>query len=402
MWCFKRILASLLRILAGVPIVSLLTGGTLYLILAATVIGRCVGLGAAILGGVLFCSVGYWNREWFKTRRRWFYAVLLPLGVLLYLAAMILAPSGGNSEARVRNCFLRGQGQFPRYSPWNVIPEVDQLKVALTLLPWGPPEVDSAEARRLRSLVLPLYDEMDQDAGFRELGSVLGLAYRDLCHMEFRTGHYYVFLPETSPGRRLPCLMFLHGMGGNVKACLWVLSRLSRQSQCAVIAPTFGIGNWDKPGGAELVVDVAHEALATLPLDPEKVFLMGYSNGAMGVTRAAVKEPRLFKGLIYLSPVTEDELFSTPAFLKRARDREILFLQGGRDKRIPRRFVEGTVVLLGRLGCDVRLKVYDDEDHYLLFSQQEAVLGEIGKFMTAATKASPEGGPGTKLPLTPR
>ena len=168
-----------------------------------------------------------------------------------------------------------------------------------------------------------------------------------------------------------------------MKPCLWVLAKLSSQTKCAVIAPTFGIGNWDKSGGAELVVNVAREALATLPLDPETVFLMGYSNGAMGVTRAAVKEPRLFKGLIYVSPVTEDEFFATPEFLTRKSDRKILFLQGGRDKRIPRSIVERTVASLKRLGCDVRLKVYDEEDHYLLFSQQEAVRGEIEKFMTA-------------------
>jgi predicted esterase len=378
----KRTLASLLRILAGVPIVSLFAGGVLLLILSATLIGRCVGLSAAIFGGVLFCSVGYWNREWFRRMRRRFVAVLLPLAVLLYLVAMILAPSGGTADARVRNCFLRQQSHFRRYSPWNVIPEVDQLKVGLSLVPFGPPEIDSAEAKRMRSLVLPIYDEMDKDAGFHELGSAMGMAYRELCHLEFRTGHYYVFLPEIPSGRRSPCLLFLHGMGGNIKACLWVLAKLSAQTNCAIIAPTFGFGNWDKPGGAELVVDVAHQALATLPLDPEKLFLMGYSNGAMGVTRAAVKEPRLFKGLIYLSPVTEDELFSTPEFLTRKSDRNILFLQGGRDKRIPRSLVEGTVASLRRLGFDVRLKVYGAEDHYLLFSQQEAVLDEIKRFIT--------------------
>lgn len=101
----------------------------------------------------------------------------------------------------------------------------------------------------------------------------------------------------------------------------------------------------------------------------------------MGVTRAAVQEPQLFKGLIYLSPVTEDEFFTTPEFLARKSDRKILFLHGGRDKRIPASFVAGSVASLKRHGCDVRLRLYAEEDHYLLFSQQEAVLGEIGAFM---------------------
>lgn len=118
---FKRILTSLLRILAGVPIVSLLAGGLLLLVLGTTLKGRSVGLSAVVLGGILFCSVGYWNRSWFKRIRRRFYAVLLPIGLLLYLVPMMIAPSGAAGDGCVRNCFLHGHGAFPRYSPWNVI-----------------------------------------------------------------------------------------------------------------------------------------------------------------------------------------------------------------------------------------------------------------------------------------
>jgi predicted esterase len=379
----KRILVSLPRIVAGVPIVCLLAGGLLYLVLSATLIGRCVGLSATILSIVLFCSVGYWNRAWFKTVRRRFLAVLLPLAILPYIAAMIFSPNGGAPDARARNCFLRRQSRFHRFSPWNVVPEIDQLKVGLSLAAVGTPEVDSTEARRIWSLLAPIYADMDKDADFRELGSAMGLAYRDVCHAGFRSGHYYVFLPNEPRGRRMPCLIFLHGMGGNAKATLWVLAKLATGTGCAVVAPTFGFGYWDRPDAAEFVVDVADEALATLPLDPDAIFLMGYSNGGMGVTRAAVKEPRLFKGLIYLSPVTEDELFSKPEFLSRRGDRRILFLQGGCDKRIPRDVVDGTVAHLKQLGCDVRLRVFEEKDHYLFFSQQEAVLAEIESLMAA-------------------
>lgn len=375
----KKALASLLRILVGVPIVSLLGGGLLLLFLGATLRGRSVGLAAAILGGVLYCSVGYGNREWFRRIRRRFYAMAIPAGLLLYLVPMILAPDGGSADARVRNCFLGGRGAFCRCSPWNVVPEIDQLKVGTCLLPLG--EVDYAEAARLRSLLVPLYEEMERDPDFHAAGSVMGLAYRELARTEFRTGHYYVFLPETRGDRRLPCLIFLHGIGGNMKGCLYLLSKLSQREPCVVIAPTFGFGNWDKPGGAEFVVDVAHEAMATLPIDADRVFLMGYSNGAMGVTRAAIREPGLFGGFIYLSPVTEDEFFSTPEFLAATADRRILFLHGGCDKRIPKSFVATTVAYLKGRGCNVRLKVYDEEDHYLVFSQQEAVLDDVAEFI---------------------
>ena len=375
----KRTLASLLRIAAGVPIVGLTVGGLLLLLLGATLKGRCVGLSFAILGTVLFCSIGYWRRNWFREIRLRFYATLVPLGLLLYVVPMMLAIGGGTVGGRVQNRFLRGEGCFSRCSPWNVIPEIDQIKVGMHLLSLG--VVNYSEAVRMRSLVMPIYAEMDRDADFSKLGSAMGAAYRDLMRMEFRSGHYYLFMPDVGDGERLPCLIFLHGMGGNIKPCLWLLSKLSSEMKCAVIAPTFGIGNWDKPGGAELVVDVAREAIDTLPIDPNRIFLMGYSNGAMGVTRAAIRDPSLFAGLVYLSPVTEDELFSTREFLARTEDRKIIFLHGRRDTRIPLGFVEGTVARIKSLGCDVRLNVYDD-DHYLIFSQPEAVLGDVIELMT--------------------
>ena len=247
----KRILESAAN-LAGVPIVSLLAGGVLFLILERDAHRKMCRTECRDLGGVLFCSVGYWNREWFKKDPPPLLCRIAPAGVVLYHVAMILAPSGGTADARVRNCFLRGQGQFHRYSPWNVIPEVDQLKVGLSLLPLGPPEMDSAEARRMRSLVLPLYDEMDKDADFRELGSVMGMAYRDLGHMEFRTGHY-LRAPAGNIQRPAASVLDLSARHGRQHqgVPLGAVEAVG-QTKCAVIAPTFGFGNWDRPDGAEL------------------------------------------------------------------------------------------------------------------------------------------------------
>ena len=125
----KRGLASLLRILVGVPIISLFISGLLYLVLSETLLGRSVGLSAGVVAGLLFCSVGYWNRQWFKNRRKLIFAASIPAALLLYGVPMLLAPSGGGNDSLVRNCFLRGEGRYCRYAPWNVVPEVDQIKV---------------------------------------------------------------------------------------------------------------------------------------------------------------------------------------------------------------------------------------------------------------------------------
>jgi len=383
----KRFLRSLMRISLGVPIVSLLSGGLLFVLFSVTITGRSVGLSAVLFALLLYVSIGYWSREWFKKHRRRLFSVLLPLIATLYLIPLLFAPDGqGAEDGHVRNGFLDEKESFPRYSPWNIIPEVDQVSVGMNLITLADPHVDFEKAERMRSLSFPIYEKMERDADFASLGSAMGMSYRDLFGMDLRTGHYYLFLPETTDDAPLPCLIYLHGMGGNRKSHFWAMSRVAKRLKCAVIAPTFGLGNWEKPGGAELVVDVAREALAILPVDPEQIFLIGYSNGAMGVTRAAVKAPELFAGLIYLSPVTEDELFSTPEFQSRIDDRRILFVHGGQDRRIPRHMVENTIRMLKRLGCNVRSTFYDDEDHYLVLSQMDSVADEVVELMSAAGK----------------
>jgi pimeloyl-ACP methyl ester carboxylesterase len=378
----RRLLLSLLRILSGVPIVSLLGLGLLFLVFSVTWKGRCVGLGAVLMAGLLYCAVGYWNRSWFKPRRSRLFTVLIPTSLILVIVTASLAPDGGSQNARVRNCFLGSKNGFHRYSPLNVIPEVDQVSVGLHLVPFGDPYVNSAKARRMRSLTLPAYERMEQDPDFRELGSAMGEACRDLLHLNACNGHYYLFLPETAPNERIPCLAFLHGMGGNIKPYFWTLSKISSRMKCAVVAPTFGMGLWQRDGSAEFVVDVTREVIRDLPIESERVFLMGYSQGAVGVTRAAVREPGLYRGLIYLSPITEDDLFGSLEFEAQKKDLRLLFLHGSNDLRIPCNFVEGTARTLQRTGHDVEIKIYDGEDHYLILSQPEALLDDLARFMT--------------------
>jgi predicted esterase len=243
------------------------------------------------------------------------------------------------------------------------------------------PFMGLARARTMWSCMRPIYESMQRDPEFQHLGSALGMAYREVLRLDFQAGHYYVFVPPTQGDDRLPCLVFLHGLGGNTKAYLWVLAQLSQHLKCAVIAPTFGIGNWDQEDSGEFIVAVVREALATLPLDAQRIFLLGYSNGAMGVTRAVVQDPTLFRGLVYLSAVTEDQLFSTPEFSARIADRPMLFLHGGQDQRIPQALIAGTVASLERMGGDVQLKVYEDEDHFLLLARQADMLRDIAEFV---------------------
>ena len=379
---FRRLRVSVLRIVFGVPIVGLLLGGAAFLLFSVSWAGRCVGLSAAVLGGTLYLSVGHWSKEWFRRARIRIYGITVPLTLVAFVVPACMAPSGvPTADSSVWHAFVGERGSFARFSPWNIVPEIDQITVGTYLMAMGDPHMGFSEARGLRRIVRDVYTEMEADRDFRRLGSVMGMGYRELARFEFRTGHYYVFRPEQPSGKRLPCIVFLHGIGGNWKSYLWVLSRISARLECVILAPTFGIGNWDKPGAGDFVVAVTREALATLPIDSEDLTLAGYSKGAIGVGRAAVKGKGLFKRLIFISPVTEDELLERSEFLSHYREHPVLFLHGARDPRIPRQFVEGTAAFLDRSGVDVTLRIYEEGDHFFLLAHRREVLDDIANWM---------------------
>jgi dipeptidyl aminopeptidase/acylaminoacyl peptidase len=63
------------------------------------------------------------------------------------------------------------------------------------------------------------------------------------------------------------------------------------------------------------------------------------------------------------------------------RGRPALVLHGAKDRRIPLVYAKAAVEQLRLKVADVTVRVWPEEDHFLLFSQDEAVLKEIGGWM---------------------
>ena len=246
----KSIALRILRIVSAVPIVGLLGLGLLFLLFSVTPTGRAIGLGASLLAGIFYCSAGSWRRKWFQSRRKLIFAVLLPVSLALCLFPMALrqtaeAPRTGTCET----AFCTGTGRFLDFHPGTSSRRWTSSLWAAALVPLFDPYLDFSDARKEHTREIPIYKTMEEDRDFRAFGSVMGMAYRELGRMEFRTGHYFLFVPETAADERIPCLVYLHGIGGNRKPHFWAMSKVSARRKCAVIAPTFGMGNWERPGG---------------------------------------------------------------------------------------------------------------------------------------------------------
>jgi pimeloyl-ACP methyl ester carboxylesterase len=370
--------------LFGLATPFILVPATLLTVTGETLQGRLVGIGLVALALLPLALAIAVKPQRMSIRRFAPAAVLVLVPAVLLAMACRLTPSGKPPiGSPVGSCFPGSFG-YRRCSIWNLIPEMDQVKVATYILPVVDSALDRQRARRVREIVLPLYREMEAQAEFHSLGSVLNYAWAELAGGAFDVGHYYHYVPPHHPGARLQAVLFLHGSCGNFKVYLWAWKRFADRHGFAVICPSFGFGDWYREGGTLAVERVLAAASRELPIDGAEVYLAGISNGATGVSRAAAKHPDLYRGLVFLSPVLEREIVCSAEFIRGWKGRPVLVVHGEEDERVPRSSIDAAVEGMQQAGVSVEYRLYPREDHFLFLSKLESVLDDVAAWMRAA------------------
>jgi pimeloyl-ACP methyl ester carboxylesterase len=301
--------------------------------------------------------------------------------ILLCTGLCVVSPPGtAGRDSRVGSHFP-GPMDYRRYSIWNLIPEIDQVKLGIKVAPLADPIIDWDQARRIERITMPLYREMEANDDYARLGSVMNYAYRELAGMPFDSGHFYQFVPEHEPGERLPAIIFLHGSAGNFKVYLWVWEKFAHERRFIVLCPSFGFGNWEQPGGSEAVRRVRQHAIGELDADAERIYLVGLSNGGRGVARVGTAAPHDYCGLVFISGVVESSVLLTDGFVRGWRQRPMLVIHGASDDRIPAPAVQDVGDALADRGVDLRWRIIPDEDHFLFFSRTDDVFREIDQWL---------------------
>jgi len=316
-----------------------------------------------------------------RSRWRWYPLIPLSMVAVIVVGLVWVAPSGRPAAGSpVQNRFTR-DASYPTLSPTNIIPETEQLNLGFLGMPYADALLTQQQGHRVWSFTLDIYREMEADQDFHELGSVLGWAYADLVGLPFDIGHYYLYLPQRPADGPRPLLIFLHGAAGNFKAYTWLFSQLADDRNMVLIAPSFGFGNWRQPGGTEAIQRALDDVMQVTEIDPDQVYLMGLSNGGLGVSLAAAEWPERFRGLILLSPVMATEVVEQQTFLDSWRGRPVLVISGEDDRRIPVAYVHARVANLQHGGVEVSKIIYPGEDHFLVFSQPAGVLQDISDWL---------------------
>lgn len=265
----------------------------------------------------------------------------------------------------------------------NLVPEMDQLLLATYVVPAMDRLMDERNTKELRGQVQAVYGEMRASPEFERLGSVLNLTYRDIFLGERPAGHFYEYIPGGAVQGRMPVFIFLHGSLGNFKGYLWVWKRMADEYGFAIVAPTFGVGNWGAAGGEE-AIERARLYCASHPrMDPSRIYLAGLSNGGLGVCLGARRSPDSYRGLLFISPVLDTAMLLAEPFSAAWRDKPILVLHGAADNRIPIAYVKGAVDQLRRSHLRVESQFYDDQTHFLFFTIRDKVREQIGSWMSS-------------------
>jgi predicted esterase len=179
----------------------------------------------------------------------------------------------------------------------------------------------------------------------------------------------YSIRPVASPkpGRMYPVAVFLHGSASDDRGQLDSFRKLL--PGFILVAPyARGTSHFYTTDEAQQdIEEVLADVAAHYPVDPERIFLSGFSMGGYGVYRTYFEHPERYRGLVVLSglPTAYDSApdFRDPALLARFKSVEMFVVHGTEDRNCPFAETEQLVARLREAGARVEFIVQPGRGH---------------------------------------
>jgi predicted esterase len=138
---------------------------------------------------------------------------------------------------------------------------------------------------------------------------------------------YSIYTPEGyNLNKKSPMILLLHGAGDTGENFINVWTKLlPKNEEYIIVAPTYH-GYWWTNEGEKFVLKVIENVISIYNIDIDRIFLSGFSNGAIGAYHLGTKYPNLFAGIIPISglPLNRE-------LLKNLSNLPILILHGTKD-----------------------------------------------------------------------
>lgn len=365
LWFF----ANVFWLLSVIPVVGL---AVLLLFASITINGKLFAI------SVLMIWIGYPFTKTHASKRYIPGRIMLVLGIALWGTVIVLAPSGKSAKSAKLQSIYSGSANYKQWSISSFVPEVDQLLCGVALIPMIDPYFGRNQASDLRTDIVGIYQALEQEPDFHEVGGVLGLCYKQMLSGRDRSGHRFEYIPENT-NEPMPAILFLHGSLGNFKGYQWVWKSFADANSVAVISPSYGYGEWRTRRGLAEVKAALAACKQNSRIDPQRIYLAGLSNGGAGVTMALPHIDEDIAGVIYLSPVLEPIEAAKTDFQIAITDKPVILISGSKDKRIPQSILEESLVEVNKV-TEVESHFMADEDHFLFFSKRDKTIDLLSKW----------------------
>jgi acetyl esterase/lipase len=245
------------------------------------------------------------------------------------------------------------------FAHWFVSPD-DAARDALAAA-----GVDSARADSLTTL---LRASASTGAHQRRLADLHGAAYT----LGYQTP------PRIDPGSRYPLIIYLHGGLGARRddkgALAWeMLAPLADSMELFLASPS---GNRDAPwwsdAGLYRILQTIRHLSLYYPIDPDRVFLAGVSDGATGCYAAANAIGAPFAGFFAISGFAGLlPRVGVTLYPRNLMQRPIYNVNAGRDRLYPIERVNEVLDQLARAGVSIIRKEYPDQEHGFAYRERE-------------------------------
>ena len=150
-------------------------------------------------------------------------------------------------------------------------------------------------------------------------------------HNGKKYSHALYFPKGEIPKSGVPLIVILHGMGGHGETTLprWI-PRL--KNHFAILCPSYPMGAWWSANAEKLILDLIGQIKKNYPVDHNRVFLSGLSNGAIGAFWIGMNHPDRFAGIAPIAGGITERLMR---FLVNLRNTPIYIIHGKSDPVFP-------------------------------------------------------------------
>ncbi|KAF0248782.1 MAG: phospholipase/carboxylesterase [bacterium] len=176
--------------------------------------------------------------------------------------------------------------------------------------------------------------------------------------------------PQTDEKKKLPLLIVLHGEAENASNMFDICSATAKAHGVVLAAPqgeyVIGEGHYQwgrRLEAQEAVLKAIEQAKEKYSIDPEKIYLMGFSQGATYSLTIGLTNPERFAGIIAIAPRYLHRLVDKS--LEKAKGRQIAVYLANGENDDPHLIANNRLAkeLLTKAGLKVGLQFYRDTGH---------------------------------------